>query len=196
MPYAPEHRQRTRERILDAARRVFRLKGFAAAGIDEIMAEAGLTRGGFYAHFANKDALFAAAIGDLARPADLPQPAGTATGRARARAFAESYLSSGHRRDLGGGCTLAALSPEIARAGPATRAAFTTALAEALAELAALFGDNDGKTGSESARAEAVALLALNVGGLALSRAVADESLAEDILESCRKAAIGLIGPA
>ena len=64
MGYSAEHVRRTRRRILDSAARVFRRVGYEAAGIDEIMAGAGLTRGGFYAHFASKAELFEAVIGD------------------------------------------------------------------------------------------------------------------------------------
>jgi AcrR family transcriptional regulator len=57
MPYAPEHKEQTRARIVECARRMFNRHGFEAVSIDQIMASAGLTRGGFYHHFANKEAL-------------------------------------------------------------------------------------------------------------------------------------------
>ena len=62
MPYSPEHKRETRERILKSARHLFNRKGFAEVTIDEIMAEAGLTRGGFYNHFDTKERLYAEAI--------------------------------------------------------------------------------------------------------------------------------------
>jgi TetR/AcrR family transcriptional regulator, transcriptional repressor for nem operon len=62
MPYTPEHKQQTRQRILRSARRLFNRKGFAAVTIDEIMTEAGLTRGGFYRHFASKEELYSEAV--------------------------------------------------------------------------------------------------------------------------------------
>jgi AcrR family transcriptional regulator len=62
MPYAPEHKQETRKRIVNSARRLFNRKGFAAVTIDDIMADAGLTRGGFYKHFNTKEELYADAV--------------------------------------------------------------------------------------------------------------------------------------
>src|SRR5437667_7115491 len=62
MPYSPEHKRDTREKILESARRLFNRKGFSGASIEEVMSDAGLTRGGFYRHFSGKDELYAAAV--------------------------------------------------------------------------------------------------------------------------------------
>jgi AcrR family transcriptional regulator len=67
MPYAQEHKERTRARIVECARRMFNRHGFEAVSIDQIMASAGLTRGGFYHHFANKEELYSEAIASYAR---------------------------------------------------------------------------------------------------------------------------------
>ena len=67
MPYAPEHKEQTRARIVECARRMFNRNGFEAVSIDQIMASAGLTRGGFYHHFANKEELYSEAIAGFAR---------------------------------------------------------------------------------------------------------------------------------
>src|SRR6267378_875377 len=62
MPYSPQHKRDTREKILESARRLFNRKGYAGVSIEEIMSEAGLTHGGFYRHFTGKDELYAAAV--------------------------------------------------------------------------------------------------------------------------------------
>ena len=67
MPYAPQHKEQTRARIVECARRMFNRHGFEAVSIDEIMASAGLTRGGFYHHFANKEELYCEAIAGYLR---------------------------------------------------------------------------------------------------------------------------------
>src|SRR5688500_18168079 len=118
MRYPPGHKEKTRERILDAAATVFRRLGYQWAGVDAVMKEAGLTAGGFYAHFPSKEALFAQtlpyAMGQtrtLVGP-DFDQLAGSEW----VRAVAERYLSPAHRRLVDKGCPLPALLPEVARA--------------------------------------------------------------------------------
>jgi TetR/AcrR family transcriptional repressor of nem operon len=77
MRYRPDHKQRTRQRILDGARRQFAANGYAAVSIDEIMRDCGLTRGGFYAHFQSKAALYREALGsdpDAAQQSYAPLP--------------------------------------------------------------------------------------------------------------------------
>lgn len=67
MPYSPAHKARTRERIVESARHLFNRCGFAGVSIDEIMAEAGLTRGGFYNHFGAKEELYAEVVNEEAK---------------------------------------------------------------------------------------------------------------------------------
>src|SRR3954466_8005722 len=106
MRYPPAHKEATRRRILDAASQAFRERGVAETGVDEVMRRAGLTHGGFYAHFSDKTELvaeacaaaFAAAIPNLDRIAALPTPT------ARARLLIDSYLSAHHRDNRGSGC--------------------------------------------------------------------------------------------
>src|SRR5208337_3926131 len=92
MRYPAGHRERTRAKILRAACRVFRRQGYHAAGVDKVMEEAGLTAGGFYAHFASKEALLAEALAPAAAGALRDEPIEHLTGRAWAEAFVERYL--------------------------------------------------------------------------------------------------------
>jgi len=96
MRYAAGHREQTRARILRAAGKVFRRQGYHAAGVDKVMEEAGLTAGGFYAHFASKEALLAETLAPAAAGALCSEPIEHLTGRAWAEAFVERYLGPAH----------------------------------------------------------------------------------------------------
>jgi len=183
MRYGPEHKANTRAKILAAAGRLFRRRGFHAAGVDAVMSEAGLTPGGFYTHFGSKEALLAdalehAAEGMAARlSADLeglPE-----SGPARAEAFVAFYLNPAHREAVEDGCPLAALISEVPRAGEPVRKTFEAALLR----LAARISD-DGPD-----RDRAFAVVSLCVGALGLARSVQDEALADRILEAARSLA-------
>ena len=125
MRYTSDHKQETRRRIITRAARRFRDEGYAPASVADIMSDAGLTHGGFYAHFGSKEELFAEAI---ANAADEGLTAGTAVGgrrgRARLGALVSQYLNQQHWSDRAGGCPLAALGGEVARAGDLPRASY------------------------------------------------------------------------
>lgn len=206
MRYAPDHKQQTRQRILAAAGVVFRRRGFAAAGVDEIMREAELTAGGFYAHFRSKDELFAAAFleqlqqsqtltGDAPPPperalaADAESPDEAPPRGARLRATARRYLSRAHRCHIEQGCPLPPLLADLPRQSVAMRRAFQEFLAGSIRRLAetpsSAAAQNNATVAADERRA--LAALATMVGGVALSRAVADGALADDILAACRE---------
>src|SRR3954462_10853780 len=101
MRYAADHKRRTRARILGAAGRVFRREGYHAAGVDKVMEEAGLTAGGFYAHFASKQALLAEAVTTAAAEASrkIEQGLETRSGPDWIEAFLSRYLGPDHVRE-------------------------------------------------------------------------------------------------
>jgi len=177
-----EKKAATRTKILELAANRLRAEGLAGNGVHRLMRDAGLTHGGFYSHFDSKDALdvaaFHAAMGSHARSASAVPPD---LSRAERRiALGRRYLSRTHRDSPGTGCPLAALLSEAPRGTDAFRAAFTGAFAEALV---------DRQQGDEPAPpTEDMALIALAMGGLALSRAVADRDLSDAILSACREA--------
>src|SRR5512138_2977841 len=122
MPYTAAHKARTRARIIEAARQLFNRHGFEAVTIEQIMARAQLTRGGFYHHFASKSALYAEAVRSfttcnpfavrLARSRrPMPEP------RRLARMLIELYLSNEVLDDVDQQCPLYALPSDVARAG-------------------------------------------------------------------------------
>jgi TetR/AcrR family transcriptional repressor of nem operon len=184
MPWSPEHKEATRLRILDAAAAALRQHGLDGVSVAEIMKEAGLTHGGFYAHFRSKDDLIAAAL----RHAGAQSRARVATrldeqaGEATLLALAESYLSRQHSEHPERGCPLATLGPELARTdGPArqTFAEMTRAHAAWLAERAP--GTDDA-----TRERQAVGGLAAMIGGLILARATTKPEDAEHVLATVR----------
>lgn len=187
MRFPKDQKAKTRTRILEAAAVVFRRQGLSG-GVDAVMREAGLTAGAFYAHFPSKDALFAAAVVHALRGSTLlngPHLEGL-SGAAWVAAVCERYLSPRHREDVGAGCPLPPLLPEVARGPAAAREGFEGEFRAAAGAIAGhLPGDGDA----------AFAVLALMVGGMALARGVADEGLSDRILAACRGAAAALSGP-
>lgn len=190
MRYPPGHREATRARILEVAGRLFRARGYAATGIDAVMSAADLTAGAFYSHFASKEALLAETM-RTALAATAKRWAEALAGveeSARVRAFVERYLSPQHRDEMETGCAVAALAAEAARAGEETQRAVE-------GELAAFLGQMEKSLRGGHRAERALAIFALCVGGILLSRAVADEALSDRALKACKRAALGLVGP-
>lgn len=151
------------------------------------MNEVGLTAGGFYAHFASKEALFAEAMTTALDP--------TKSLRTNRREDATSptdplddlirgYLSRKHRDNVGNGCPLPALTSDVARQSDATRESYERQIVRFLNEIERLLPE-----GSASSRERALAIISQCVGGLMLSRAVVNEKLSDQILRSSRHAA-------
>jgi TetR/AcrR family transcriptional regulator, transcriptional repressor for nem operon len=177
--YAPEHKDATRRRMIETSGRRFKRDGFDGAGISALVADAGLTNGAFYGHFASKDDLIATVVSEqlaaqVARVEALP------LGFASVETFVREYLSPEHRDDPGSGCPSAALLDEIARQDLATRQAYTggaRALIDAITGHLAVVDSVD-------ARERAIGLFTLLVSSLQLARAVTDPELSDQVLAS------------
>ena len=169
----------TRRRILDAAARLFREKGFDGIGLGDIMKAAGLTHGGFYGHFGSKEDLEAQALSlALARSVtDWSHLVDSAAARPLA-ALAGQYLSPDHRENVGEGCPFAALGSDTARRGERVRSAFTAGLEPFLALLSNVV---PGRSKAQRRR-KAIATLAEMVGAMILARAVNHPALSDEIL--------------
>jgi TetR/AcrR family transcriptional repressor of nem operon len=187
-----EQKQRTRQAILASAARALRGHGLAGSTIGEVMKAAGLTVGGFYAHFQSKEDLLAQAMKAsaqqmwrrvLAEVADRPA-------EERALAAVDAYLSEQHRDDLEAGCLLPATVTEVAREGQPYRAVLASGLEAFATELGQLLGGGPG------ARERAMGLIALMYGGLSLARALGKGRLSSDVLAAARGAARSVAGPA
>lgn len=186
MRYGADQKQKTHERIVADAAKLFRAEGYEGCGVDAVMKSAGLTAGGFYAHFKDKDALLAEALERCwAESAQkLSQTSGTSAGDDDPLLrWVDSYLSEGHRDQPGAGCALPTLAGEIPRQPKAVRTAFTRAIRCYLNELAQhMPGGTPGERGEQ-----AVAALAAAAGAMLLARAVDDEKFSQQILRTMRR---------
>ncbi len=191
MPYSPEHKRGTQERILESARRLFNRKGFVETSIGEIMTQAGLTHGGFYRHFAGKDELYAAAVRQfLCKKEPAPWQAKYAALRAdkpRARRIVDAYLSREHFDDRDGCCPLLAMASDVSRGGAAVKSAYRE-VAEA---LIAVF---EASLGRSAPRERALVLASLCVGGMILARGVDDADLADELRRAAHKHVLKVAG--
>ena len=179
MGYPPEHKQQTRERIVEAARRLWKAKGYANVSIGELMKDAGLTHGGFYAHFKSKDDLFAEAALDtqiLERYRAMTADPGV-TPLSVFEMVLDTYLSAGHRDNPSEGCPLVALSEDAWRMGRGVQSAYTKLTDTAIQQLTHVLG-GDGVL--------ARATLAAMVGAVQLARGVDDEAQSLAILEDTK----------
>jgi TetR/AcrR family transcriptional repressor of nem operon len=177
--YRPEHKDETRRRMVDAAGRRFKRDGFDGSGVATLVADAGLTNGAFYGHFASKGDLIATVVAEQIA-AQVARVEGLPHGLESVETFVREYLSPEHRDDPGNGCPSAALLDEITRQDRATRQAYTDgvrALIDAIARHLAV-GDSVG------ARDRAIGLFTLLVSSLQLARAVTDQELSDQILTS------------
>ena len=185
--YDKGHRDTTRRHILDVASSQFRESGIAAVGLAGIMAEAGLTNGAFYTHFASKEDLVRAVLLDALERREQRHRDNLENGVALETVIRD-YLSPKHRDRAATGCPTAALVSEIARHPKATREAFTGKMSDILALMAAQMPEG---TPAERRR-RAIAAYATMVAALQLSRAVSDRQLSEEILENAVDAALAL----
>jgi TetR/AcrR family transcriptional repressor of nem operon len=186
MRYDAEHRGRTREKIVKEAAAAIRAKGPEGVGVAALMKRAGLTHGGFYAHFGSKDELVSEAIALMfaQAAARFDRTRAEADPRAALIAYVDFYLSKRHRDARDSGCPVAALSTDIGRLEPASRERFGVGIATLsrwLGEALARHGVADGDTAGAS-------LLAELTGALTLSRAVADPAQSDLILERSQAA--------
>ncbi|GAA4670021.1 TetR/AcrR family transcriptional regulator [Phytohabitans rumicis] len=189
MRYGRERKQATRRRIIETAGRRFKAGGIDGSGIATLMAAAGLTNGAFYAHFDSKDDLVAAAVADQLRE-QCEILGAAAPGRAGVEQILRVYLSVQHRDSPEYGCPSAALLDEIARCADATKRAYTGGVLAVIDDIAARLAPHD----PQSARVQTFSIYALMVGTLQLSRALADQQLADGVLEQGIQSALTLLG--
>ena len=169
MRYPAKETAAKHERIVKEASRLFRERGFENVSVGEVMKAAGLTHGAFYAHFASKEELQAAAV-DYGQRVSL----GRLQRNKKRGMFDHRYLSPLHRDNPGDGCTMAALGPEVARSNPELKAAFEQGLEDVLSAR----GED---------RKEAIFRTAATLGGVVMARAVRDPRLSDEILKCVRQ---------
>lgn len=193
MPYPAGHRGQVRKRIVESARKLFNRHGFDNVSVQQIMAGAGLTHGGFYSYFKSKSDLYAQVLGcfftdpewkscwegvevDLSSADVGPQ-------------VVRAYLSRQHFEDVENSCPMVALPTDVARSNATTKRVFETvfgAMANALERSMAKKGPRVHEVGR--------ALAALCVGGMVVARAMADRAAADDLRDACMAVALELGG--
>ncbi|GCD88170.1 TetR/AcrR family transcriptional regulator [Nocardioides sp. LS1] len=185
--YSPEHKEATRRRMIETAGRRFKSDGIDGSGIATLVADAGLTNGAFYGHFASKDDLVASVVtqqlaDQVAVVNDLP------AGLASVESYLREYLSPAHRDDLAGGCPSAALLDEIGRCDLTVREAYTEGAHSMIEAIARHLDDGD----AQRTRERAIGLFTLLVGSIQAARAVTDPELSEQILAAAYVNAVTL----
>lgn len=186
--YGTEHKEETRQRIIETAGRRFKQDGIDGSGIATLMKDAGLTNGAFYAHFASKEDLVAAVVA-----AELGVQAASfaalAPGRAGLVDFVHQYLSPEHRDNPNLGCPSAALLDEVGRCAEVTKRAYTDGTEVILAEIATRLAPADPR----SARGTTLSLYTMMIGTLQLARALSDRRLSDEVLEQGIRNALAAI---
>ncbi len=189
MRYTTDHKQQTREQILSAAARQFRERGFDQASVGSIMKEAGLTHGGFYAHFESKDELIANVIrGGFDQVSErFESQFNHLHGEDWLRTWVDRYLSDGHYHAMDRGCPMPALAGEIGRADAQSRHAFTELFEQRLRRVM-----KEVDAPQDQARRRVLAAVSQMSGALMLARTF-DNQLADDVRSAAAEQAIATL---
>ncbi|MGO4721895.1 MULTISPECIES: TetR/AcrR family transcriptional regulator [unclassified Inquilinus] len=189
MGHSRDDKAASHDRIVRIAAARFRESGVDGLGVAELMQEAGLTHGGFYRHFASRDDLVAEAVemalGHSRVQTTTTRPDGAPRDYAE---FVATYLDPAHRDDPANGCAVAALAGEAGRLDERPRAAFTRQFKSNLDSVAAMQRAKD----PDASRAYALLAASALVGAVALSRAVSDPALSDEILAAVRARLVAL----
>lgn len=184
MPYPKGHKLKVRNHIITSAAKAFRTHGVRSISLPHIMKGAGLTHGGFYSHFENKDQLVMEtchfAIGDTIEMLQRIADKNKNEDQTSIEAVIDFYLSSLHRDQTEVGCILPALSGEISQLSEDIRQAYTQELQRFIAFITTMAGMNT---------ADGYALVSSMVGTVALARAVSDAKFSDDLLQAGREQA-------
>ncbi len=185
MSSPPTRREATHDRIVEVAARTLRRNGYAGVGVADVMKQAGLTHGGFYAHFESRDALLAEAIARAGRDsaAAIGQriEASRARGESALRALVDSYLSDAHLSGTESGCVVAALSSEMPRQSPAL-------LAPAIERVRKLIALVQRALPEGGSKEQAMVIVSTMVGSLQLARTLGANAQGKAVLAAARSA--------
>ena len=192
MRYDSEHKQKTREKVITAAAKAIRAKGPEGVGVAQMMADVGLTHGGFYAHFKSKDDLIAAAFGQMIDDAlaRLHRHTEGVPPRQGLRSYVDFYLSPAHRDARPSGCPVAALASDLPRLSVKLRRSFNDGTERLIGKFEQLLTGMKMRDARETARS----LFAELVGALLLARMESDAEKSAAILTASHDAIIARIG--
>ncbi|QCP53230.1 TetR/AcrR family transcriptional regulator [Trinickia violacea] len=182
---AASRKEITHERIVEVAARAIRRSGYDGTGVADIMKEAGLTHGGFYAHFPSREALLAEAADRAGAEAVAlsEQIAASVPPEQALPSMVRAYLSKEHREAIETGCPVSALGSEMPRQAPVVRRAATRRIKEMIDVIARQLPD----WGQPGAHEQALITVATMVGTMVLARAVDDPKLSDSFLEAALK---------
>jgi len=193
MRYPPMHRENSRRRIVSSARKLFNRSGFDKVSIQQIMADASLTHGGFYRHFKSKSDLYAEVLSCFFTDPQWGNHWDGVTvdlnGSEAGPQIIRAYLSRQHVENVENSCPMVALPCDVARAGGSAKRAYETAFTAMVDFLQRDVQGNRAKT-----RRGALAIAALCVGGMVVARAISQRKLADELREAATDVALKLGG--
>lgn len=193
MPYPPNHREQTRRKIVDSARRLFNRHGFESVSIARIMAGAKLTHGGFYSYFKGKSDLYTEVLNCFFTDREWKHYwEGVTVDLSSTDVGAQvvnAYLSRQHFENIENSCPMVALPTDVARSGIAPKRAF-----EKVFEAMVTLLERSVTTERQSRRSTAHVIAALSIGGMVVARSLVNSTHADELRESCLKAALQLGG--
>jgi TetR/AcrR family transcriptional repressor of nem operon len=193
MPYPVGHRARVKGKIIESARRLFNRHGFDNVSVQQIMAGAGLTHGGFYSYFRSKSELYIKVLGCfLTDPEWKNMWEGVEVDMASTDAAAQvvrAYLSIQHFEDVENSCPMVALPTDVTRCGDDAKQAFENVFAAMVGVLERSVTDDNQRR-----RAKAQAVAALCVGGMVVARAMSNRVVADELRDACLSIALDLGG--
>ena len=191
MRYPPDQKAKAREALVQAGARSLKTCGFNGIGVDGLAASAGVTSGAFYSNFTNKEAMLEAVIDAfVGEPFISDSDSVTVSeGRSLLQSFVEDYISIHHSADPTEGCVMPALSADVSRAQPSVQEAFERKISTFAKKIASVL---DGDSTDRERRAWSI--VALMVGGIAISRAMTDEGESRAAaIDAARSTAVSLI---
>jgi len=182
MRYSADRKKETRAAIIEAATKIFKEIGFQSGSIDKVMDKAGLTAGGFYAHFPSKDQLFAETLSKAFFDAEalLEEGLDESDDPVWVHNFLRRYMSRAHRKEILRGCAIPPLVSEVSRANEPAKQALENYFRSWRSKITDKLACK-----KEKSQRDATALIAMCLGAMSLARAVSDEALADEILEDC-----------
>src|SRR5882757_437342 len=191
MRYPSDQKARARQAILQAGARSLRTNGFNGIGVDGLAASAGVTSGAFYSNFSNKEALLKDVIETCVGEPFIDSESGSLAQRQdRLREWLAMYISAEHRADPASGCVMPTLSADVARSNPQIRAAYKRKMLGLVRKMSNIL---DGAGPDREKRAWSI--IAMMVGAIAISRAMADGEEADQVLDAALRTATALVTP-
>ena len=187
MPLSKQHKLHSREKILESAVQLFSSRGFNKVSIDEIMLHAGMTRGAFYAHFDSKESLYAEAITTAAANTEISNALNTCIdNHLDLEKLISGYLSLHHVQQKSPPCPLAFLATDVANEEKQVRQTYTKT-------FHSLINAVIGKSGKPLTKETALAITAMMIGSVTISRALTNEETVLELLDSSKSLAIELL---